>query len=400
MRLRTFESFWLLKNGLLYTYPMLRKNVKTEIVVIGGGITGALISTSLIEHGYQVTMIDRRDIGQGSTSATTSMLQYEIDEKLIDLADKIGEESAALCYREGITAVKDLHALVKKYGIDCGFKMKKSLYIAHSKTSVKELEKEFQLRKKYKLGVQWMTASQIKSEYGIIGHGAILSSTAASVDAYKLAHDLIAINVKKGMTVYDQTEIKGFVTKGRFPIITTAEGNTIRCKKIIFCNGFESTLLLKEKIAKLIYTYATVSEQHAKIPKKLVRTLVWDTAEPYLYLRTTDDGRILVGGEDDDFKDTIRQQEIKKQKSVLLQRKLRRMIPEIDFVEDISWGGVFGTTKDGLPYMGKSPEYKNCLWCLGFGGNGITFSAQGMKIIPDLLVGKKSELSHYYRFGR
>ena len=89
MRLRTFESFWLLKNGLLYTYPTLQKNIKTEILLIGGGITGALISDALMDAGYKVTLIDCRDIGQGSTSATTSMLQYEIDEPLKDLAQKI-----------------------------------------------------------------------------------------------------------------------------------------------------------------------------------------------------------------------------------------------------------------------------------------------------------------------
>lgn len=400
MRLRTFESFWLLKNGLLFTYPMLRHNISTEILVVGGGITGALISTSLMEKGYKVAMVDRRDIGQGSTSATTSMLQYEIDEKLFDLSGKIGEEGAAYCYKEGINAVKDLNKLVKKYAIDCGFKMKKSLYVAHSKTAAKDLLKEFDIRKKYKLGVQWLTSTQIKKEYGIVCYGGILSATAASVDAYKLAHGLIERNAGRGMQVYDQTEIKNFDTTGRYPVVTTAEGHIIRCKKIVFCNGFESTLLLKEKVAQLIYTYAIVSEQHVAIPKKLSGTLVWDTADPYLYLRTTDDGRVLVGGEDDDFKDTIQQQNIKEKKSVLLQRKLKKMMPRIDFVEDISWGGVFGTTKDGLPYIGASPEYKNCLWCLGFGGNGITFSAQGMKIIPDLLMGKQNKLSQYYRFGR
>lgn len=400
MRLRTFESFWLLKNGLLYTYPMLRKSISTEILVVGGGITGALISTALVEKGYSVVMVDRRDIGQGSTSATTSMLQYEIDKKLFELAEQIGEEGAALCYREGINAINDLDALVKRYGIECGFTRKKSLYIAHSKTASKALLKEYGLREKYALGVQWLNAGTIKKEYGIICHGGILSDTAASVDAYKLAHELIAIQVKKGMQVYDQTEIKKITTAGRSPVVTTAEGHSIRCKKIIFCNGFESTLLLQEKVANLIYTYATVSEQQVKMPKKLADTLVWDTADPYLYLRTTDDGRLLVGGEDDDFNDTIRQQVIKEKKSVLLQRKLKKLIPSVNYEEDFSWGGVFGTTKDGLPYIGASPEYKNCLWCLGFGGNGITFSAQGMKIIPDLLAGKQNDLGYHYRFGR
>jgi len=379
---------------------MLQKNIVTEIAVVGGGITGALISHALMQHGYKVTLIDRRDIGQGSTSATTSMLQYEIDVKLIDLAEKIGEQGAAGCYKAGITAIKDLQKLVKETDIDCGFEMKKSLYTAHNKSAATKLKREYELRNKYKLGVTWLTAAQVKKEYGIISHGAILSNTAGSVDAYKMAHELIALNVKKGMQVYDQTEIKTFNTKGRKPQIITESGCKVTCKKIIFCNGFESTLLLKEKIANLIYTYATVSEQQVIIPKKLNDILVWDTNDPYLYMRTTDDGRILVGGEDDNYKDTINQQNIKEKKSILLQKKLKKMMPRVNFIEDISWGGVFGTTKDGLPYIGPSPEYKNCLFVLGFGGNGITFSAQGMKIISDLLSGVENKLQYYYRFGR
>jgi len=400
MRLRTFESFWLLKNGLLQIYPMLQENITAQVVVIGGGITGALVSYALIKAGYNVTLIDRRDIGQGSTSATTSMLQYEIDERLVDLCKKIGEPGAAQCYKAGIEAIIELDKLVKKTHIDCGFEMKKSLYVAHNKKAAKDLKAEYELRNKHQLGVQWLSAAQVHKHYGIVSEGAILSDTAASVDAYRLAHGLIALNAKKGMRVYDQTEIKSFNTKGRKPKIITQSGCTITCNKIIFCNGFESTLLLKENIAKLIYTYAVVSEQSVDFPKKLNDTLVWDTNDPYLYLRTTDDGRILVGGEDDTFKNTIMQQEIKEKKSVLLQKKLKKLMPAINFIEDISWGGVFGTTKDGLPYIGSSPEYKNSFFVLGFGGNGITFSAQAMKIIPDMLAGKENELQHYYRFGR
>ncbi len=76
------------------------------------------------------------------------------------------------------------------------------------------------------------------------------------------------------------------------------------------------------------------------------------------------------------------------------------MLPGIDFIDDFNWGGTFGTTHDGLPYIGKSPEYKNALFVLGFGGNGITFSVQAMQIIPDLLEGRENRLANYYRFGR
>jgi len=400
MRLRTFESFWLVKNGIINSYPSLQENIEADIVVMGGGITGALISHALMEKGYKVTLLDRRDIGQGSTSATTSMLQYEIDVPLYELAEMIGETEAAECYKAGIQALSTLENLVLKNNINCGFEKKESLYMAHSKKAAINLKKEFDIRKKHDLGVQWLVAENVLRDYEIVCHGAILSACGASVDAYKLAHELIELNAKRGMKVYDQTEIKDFDFNQARPVVTTIDGLLITTNKIIFCTGFESTELLKENVAKLFYTYACVSEQAINVPIKLGKTLVWDTNDPYLYLRTTDDGRLLVGGEDSSNNFSFFQQKIKEKKTDKLIKKLKKILPEVHFIEDYSWGGTFGTTKDGLPYIGISPEYENALFVLGFGGNGITFSIQGMEIITDLLEGKANPLTEHYRFGR
>ncbi len=400
MRLRTFESFWLLKNGLLYSYPSLKENIETTIVVIGGGITGALTSHALMEKGFQVTLLDRRDIGQGSTAATTSMLQYEIDVPMYELADMIGEHGASVCYKAGIEAIKQLGHLIKQTKIKCGFEKKQSLYLAHSEEAAEDLYKEFEIRHRHKLGVKWLRPDQVMDNYQLVCHGAILSKTAASVDAYKLAHELIQYNVKRGMVVYDQTELEKIELDKEQPTIVAQNGSVITCKQVVFCTGFESTKMLKEDMAKLFYTYACVSEQGIKIPEKLKDTLVWDTDDPYTYMRTTDDGRLLIGGEDSANNIPFFQQKIKERKADKLLDKLNKLMPNIAFTPDFNWGGTFGTTKDGLPFIGKSPEYDNALFVLGFGGNGITFSLQAMDIIPALLEGKTNELAGYYRFGR
>lgn len=400
MRLRTFESFWLVKNGILYSYPSLQSDSKTEILVIGGGITGALISHALMEAGHKVMLIDRRDIAMGSSSATTSMLQYEIDVPMYRLSEMIGEEAAAICYQAGIEAILEMKKLVESNKIDCGFEMKESLFLAHSKKASVWLKREFAIRDKYKLGVKWLSAAEVKANYGLICHGAILSEVAASVDAYKLAHELIQLNVKRGMKVYDQTDIDQIETSGKKPKVILKTGSSIEAKKIVCCTGFESTKLLKEKVADLFYTYATVSEQGIKLNKNIQNTLIWNTGEPYLYMRTTDDGRFLIGGEDSSANFQFFQQKIKERKADKLAKKLEEIMPEVNFIEDFSWGGTFGTTKDGLPYIGKSPEYENTLFVLGFGGNGITFSVQGMEMIQNFLQGKDHKLAEYYRFGR
>ena len=400
MRLRTLESFWLLKNGLPHTYPMLKQNISTDILVVGGGITGALLSHALIEAGYETTLIDKRDIGLGSTSATTSMLQYEIDTPLYKLGDMIGEGGAATCYMAGIEALDKLGKIITKYDIECGYATKNSLYFAHDAKAKKWLTIEYEIRNRYKLGVKWLNEKELKNDYGIISKGGILSEKAASVDAYQLTHNLIAMNVRRGLKVFDQTQIN-FSKENKNGIeFKTTDGITIKARKAIYCTGYESTSLLKEKVADLIYTWATISEENMPIPKLFYDTLVWNTEAPYLYMRTTDDNRLLIGGEDSKFKFNQLNNSTKEKKSKTLISKLHDIVPSITFIEDHTWGGVFGTTKDGLPYIGKSPEFNHALFVLGFGGNGITFSIQAMDIITDILKNKPNKLSHYYRFGR
>lgn len=401
MRLRTFESFWLLKNGILNSYSSLQDHdEKTQIAVIGGGITGALISHALMEKGYEVILIDKRDIAMGSTAATTCMLQYEIDVPLYKLAQLIGEEEAVACYRSGIEAIHKLEKLVRKEGLDCGFEFKRSLYTARNRSDATWLKEEFEMREKYNLGVSWLKPVDVFKNYGIICYGAILSEVAASADAYKLAHELIARNVNRGMKVYDQTVIEKFDFREDNAVIHVESGCKVTCEKVIFCSGYEASELLKEKTADLFYTYACVSEQGIQLSAQLQKTLVWDTGNPYLYIRSTDDGRLLIGGEDSTANHSFFQNRIKERKSKKLQNKLKKLMPDLKFTEDFSWGGTFGSTKDGLPYIGKSPEYENALFVLGYGGNGIIFSVQGMEIVVDLLEGRENKLAGLYRFGR
>lgn len=403
MKLRTTEPYWLIKNGLISTYPSLQKNLSTDIVVVGAGITGALVSHSLRAEGYRVVVLDEKDVAFGSTSATTAMLQYEVDETLVSLSKMIGLEGASFCYHQGVKALDELEQLIKREKFDCGYEKKDSLYISHSSSAGKDLEEEFKLRKAVGLPVKWLAASQVKKIYGVKCYGAILSSKAASIDAYKLAHCLFKKNSERKLNplqVYDQTPIKKVTETSRSVKVILENDKEVRCKYVVYCTGFNATKMIKENIADLFDTYAVISEENVNIPKKLCDTLIWDTNNPYIYMRSTDDSRILIGGEDSSFRMGILREALKRQRSKNLLKTLKDIMPGIDFQDDFSWSGTFAKTKDGLPYIGKSPEYKRSFFVLGFGGNGITYSVQAMKLLPQIILGEAPELSHYYRFGR
>lgn len=401
MDLKSNEPFWLVKNGLLESYPSLREDIETEILIVGGGITGSLMAHKCISEGYQTALIDRREIANGSTSATTSMLQYEIDVPLHELAKMIGDEGARANYWACYESIDALGSIVKATKCDCGFDKKESLYFAAYKKDMPMLQKEFEARKAAGLPVRWLTQEQIQNKYQLEhAFGGILSEQGGSMDAFKFTHDLLKYNCKKGLKIFDKTDIKTTDYKQTGVTITTEFGNTIKAKKVIYCNGYESTELIKDKFVKLLSTYAIVGERQDTKPKQLANTLFWNTADPYLYMRTTDDHRILIGGEDEDFVDADKRDALICEKQKALQKKLKRLLPEYDFRADFAWAGTFGETKDGLPYIGAHPNFPSCYFVLGFGGNGITFSVIGADMITKLLRGKTHPLEKYYRFRR
>ena len=401
MDLTSNEPFWLVKNGLVYAYPSLKENIETDILIVGGGITGALMANQCIEDGYKTTLIDRREIANGSSSATTSMLQYEIDTPLYKLIEMIGKEGAEANYWAGIESIKTLGEIVKKIKSDCGFEVKESLFYAAFKKDLPDLIKEFEARKAAGFEVTWLEEEEIEKKYNLHQtHGGILSKKGGSIDAFRFVHDLLQYNLQKGLAVFDKTNTESTTYKKDKVIVTTDYGNTITANKVIYCNGYESTEMIKEKFVDLLSSYVIISEPMENIPKNIHNTLFWDTAEPYIYLRTTDDNRLLIGGEDEDFKDPIKRDQLLSAKSEKLKKKIDKLFPDLNFRTDFKWAGTFGETKDGLPYIGEHPDFKNSYFLLGFGGNGITFSVTGTKVISDMLHGKQHPLAKYFRFKR
>ncbi|MFP8895488.1 NAD(P)/FAD-dependent oxidoreductase [Chryseobacterium sp. EZn1] len=401
MNLKSNEPFWLIKNGLLASYPSLKSNEECDVLVIGGGITGSLIAHQMIKDGYKTILIDKRELCNGSTSATTSMLQYEIDIPLYELIDQIGKKGAVLSYKACSDAIDTLEKITKTIRSKAGFKRKKSLYYVSKKKDLEWLTKEYEARKAAGFEVKWLSAGRVLKQFGFENtYGGILSKQGASIDAFQFAHELFMHNVKKGLEVFDKTEMVKVEEHKGFNLVTTDSGFQIKAKKMIYCIGYESKNLIKENFVNLKSTYAAVSEIDKDKFKNISSTLVWNTDTPYLYMRTTDDGRLLIGGEDEDFYNAEKRDAILDQKEQKIIKTLKKIKPDYHFYTDFVWAGTFGETKDGLPYISEHKKFKNSYFVLGFGGNGITFSVAGMEMTSLFMKGKKHPLSRYFKFGR
>ena len=400
MNLQAGYPYSLIKHGLLFNYPQLNKNLETDVLVVGGGISGALVAWHLIKRGIGCVLADSRTIGLGSTCASTGLLQYEIDTALSELKDIVGLSQAVRAYHLCRQAIHELGDISKQIGFN-EFEYKRSLYYAAHKKDISFLRDEFTIRKESGFDIEYLSAAALKKEVGFNAPAALLSNDGAQVDAYLFSHRLLQHATKHGLLVFDRTKIINLGYQNKNSIFKTEDKFTIKAKRIVYATGYESVKYVSKSIVKLLSTFATVSE-HMDDDSRVHKNdlMIWNTANPYLYMRTTHDGRILIGGRDENFYNPLKRDKMIKRKAVQLAEDFKTLFPAVDFKPEFSWAGTFGATKDGLPFIGNYKPIRNGYFALGFGGNGITFSQVAATIIADLIEGKNNSDARLFSFDR
>lgn len=241
----------------------------------------------------------------------------------------------------------------------------------------------------------------IESEFGFKAPAAILSELGAQTNAYSFAHSLHQYNIKNGCKIYDRTKITIIKHSKDGVQLTTESKQKIKAKKLVYATGYESVNHLNKKIVSLQSTYAIISESgHEGEDLWKENVLIWNTDDPYLYMRTVSDGRIIIGGRDEEFYNPVKRDRLLEQKAKALKKDFHKIFPGIEFNIDYCWTGTFGSTKDGLPFIGPYKPLPNSYFSLGFGGNGITFSLIAAEIITDLISGKENTDAKIFAFER
>jgi glycine/D-amino acid oxidase-like deaminating enzyme len=400
MDLTSGAPYWPLKNGLLGVYPSLRRDEKCDAVVIGGGVTGALVAYHLTQAGLQTMVLDKREIGFGSTCASTALLLYELDTDLVDLEKTIGRENAFRAYLLCRDAIGKIEDLTHEIGDDCGFENKQSFYGASRQRDVEKLRREYSLRREAGLKVEFFNARELQKFSSFSHPAAILSHEAAQIDAFRFAHKLLEKSRARGARIYDRTRATNYENTGNEICLQTDRGATVRARHVVFATGYEAQEQLQQKVVDLQSTYVALTEPLGNFNGWPNHCLLWETSRPYLYLRSTQDGRAMIGGEDTLFKNEILRDKLLPKKAEKLMARFHELFPDIPARMDFAWAGTFGQTKDGLAYIGATDEFPGAHFALGFGGNGITFSVLAAEIIRDAVCGTENANADLFRFDR
>jgi len=400
MPLHYGDLFWPSTYSDPHRYPSLKMRKKTRAVIIGGGMSGVMCGYVLAKSGIDAILIEQNAIAAGSTSANTGLLQYSNDKMLSEFAEQLGEQDAVKFYRACKHASEQLNDIAEGLRRQVDFKRRSSLYYASSPMDVPALRREFELLHRNGFDAEWWEENRIAESFPFHKAAAIVTHGDAEVNPYLFVHALAEEASLSGLEIFENTAMLAIESTAEGYNVTTNDGK-IEAKHIIYAVGYVPELAGGRWIrARINRSYAIVTEPLPSLAEWHQRFLLWETARPYLYLRTTMDNRIIVGGLDENIRQPVLTEPELHTRSMRLLSELHRMFPDLAPQIRYQWCAAFGESADGLPWIGEDPDRPGQYYCLGYGGNGTIYSMLGAEVIRDHLLGADNSVASIIRPDR
>jgi len=374
-------------------FPSLNGSDKSRVVIVGGGMSGISCGYTLAKAGLEPVLIEQGRIAGGSTSANTGLLQYANDTMLSEFADRIGEKSAALFYRACLHASEKLCDIADSLRRNTDFKRRGSLYYASSSEDVPALRKEYETLTRNGFAAEWWEEERIAKSFPFRKSAAIATRGDAEVNPFLFVHAMAEEAVRSGLKIYENTAMLGVGKRANGYVVKTSSGE-IETDHIVYAVGYAPEAAGGRWVkAKLNRSYAIVTEPLPSLADWGERFLLWETARPYLYLRTTADNRIVAGGLDENVRLPVLNERELRTRSMRLRSELRLLFPDLSPEIRYEWCATFGESADGLPWIGEDPDRPGQHYCLGYGGNGTIYSLLGAEIIRDRILGDEHPIA-------
>lgn len=382
-------------------YQSLKQNLKTDVVIIGGGIAGVSVAYNLTLKGKKVVLVEDGFIGSGETGRTTAHLITSLDDRYYNLERLHGEDGARLAAESHSKAIDFIEDTIKKENIACEFERLNGYLFLHPTDKKDSLEREFDAAIKAGLKVEKLNhIPGIKDESGTC----LLFPQQGQFHIMKYMKGLCEAIIKHKGDIYTETHAQKIDHTG----VITDQGFTIEANHIVVATNSpvnDKFVIHTKQVGYRTYVIG------AKIKKGNVKALWWDTGDykanpdlpPYHYIRLQafdDDHDLLTsGGEDHKTGNENTEKEVEEQRYVALENWTRKRFP----IENIiyKWSGQVTQTMDSLAYIGRNPMDKDNVFIItGDSANGMTHATIAGILISDLINGVKNKWEKLYSPAR
>jgi glycine/D-amino acid oxidase-like deaminating enzyme len=385
-------------------FPRLRSNLDTEVVIVGGGLTGMLCAWSLAAARIPVVVIERDRVGTGATAGGAGLVREDFDGRFGETVRLHGLRAARTLWQAMRRASLEFPAALRRLGARVDLDPRPLLDIAgRDRAGAAALEREYQARRAAGLEHRWMTALNLRREAAVEAAGAI--RTAGFVlDPYRACLAALDASVAKGVSVFERSEVLRIRARAKSVEVAT-EGGTVSAATVVIAGGASiSDLRPLRRHLRPRHGYAVVTAPLSAPVKREVgaRSAVLRLgADPPQFVRWLPGDRVLVEGADQDPVATRAREQAVVQRSGQLMYELSLTFPAISGTPaEWGWWLPFDDTVDGLPYIGGHRNFPRQLFALGLGRHGATASWLAARILLRQIAGIPAKGDELFSFAR
>jgi glycine/D-amino acid oxidase-like deaminating enzyme/nitrite reductase/ring-hydroxylating ferredoxin subunit len=394
--------YWLFSELVPLDFEQLRENLTTDVVIVGGGITGLSIAYQLLKTGKRVVVVEDGYIGSGESGRTSAHLTNALDDRYYILEKTFGKDHTKLIAQSHTEAIRFIEYTAKTENIECEFERVSGYLFLHPSDKEESILKEYEAAKNAGLDVKMHDQIPgMKQQQG----PCIEFKNQGQFHPVKYLKGLCKAIREKGGQIYTLTHAQEITEKG----IVTSEGFKIDAEQVVVASNApvnsKYILPMKQFPFRTYVIGATIKKN------ELTKALWWDTGDhdanadipPYHYVRIEElDGDydlLLCGGEDHatGLADAENIPEESRYKLLESWAKAHFNIDEIIY----RWSGQIMEPIDSLAYIGKSPMDKDNIYiATGDSGNGLTHGTIAGMLIADLINGTLNRYENIYSPSR
>ncbi len=340
----------------------------TDVVVVGGGITGLSAARELARAGAAVVLLEGETLGWGASTRSGGMVLCGFKWGLEQLCDRYGRETGRALLAESVAAVDHVARLGETEGIDADMQREGHLELAYSRHDADELEAYGKELEAYDGSARWIPRSELRSEIGTDAYyGGLLFPADGGIHPGKLSVGLAHRAVEAGVDVHERTRATAIRPQrdGRV-VVETTRGALIARHVFVGTNGYGDAAApaLRRRVIP-ISSYIIATEV---LDPELLRELTprgrmfFDTKNFLYYWRGTADGRMMFGGRASFWPTSD------EKAAAILHRGMLEIHPQLAGISiAYYWSGKVAFTYDRMPHAGRSGEIFYATGCCGNG---------------------------------
>jgi glycine/D-amino acid oxidase-like deaminating enzyme len=386
------------------SHPPFRGELETDVIVIGGGLTGCACAWSFAAAGIRTVVLEADRIGGGSTAASLGLIREDFDASFHGTAGAHGLRAARTLWQGLRRASLDFAAAIKRLNIPCDLVPQDLLHVVHRDAdAVRRLRREYDARRAAGFDHTWITAAALAREASLEGGGAIRTRGFA-FDPFRACLGFAASAAGRGAALFERTPVRR-IRAGRKRVEVNAGTGTVRAQAVVIATS--ASLPDLRALRRHLHpqqSYAVVTEPlPAAVRRELGRraAAVRDSASPPHFLRWLNDDRALFVGADQTPVPARARAKMLLQRSGQLMYELSTIYPAISgAMPEWSWDVTYDMTVDGLPYVGLHRNFPRHLFALGHGRHGAGVAWLAARLLLRQFLGAPDKGDELFGFSR